>query len=250
MARWRGGRGSPPSWSCWRRFEVLLGRYTGEVDLSVGTPIANRRRSRSEKLVGFFVNTLVLRADLDGDPSFVELAKRVREIALGAFAHQDLPFEKLVDELRPERALSYSPLFQVMFNLQNARPPRVELTRLTLAPVEIEHGQAQFDLSLSFVESGDGLAGWLEYNSDLFDGETAGRLARHFETLLRGIATGPGRRLSELPLLSAAERRQLLTGWNDTRPGLAGRGADPRAVRAAGRGDAGGGGRGVRTASA
>ncbi|HEX4495372.1 MAG TPA: condensation domain-containing protein, partial [Thermoanaerobaculia bacterium] len=197
-------------------FEALLGRYTGQADLSIGSPIANRRQVEIEKLVGFFVNTLVLRTDLGGDPEFVELARRVREASLGAFSHQDLPFEKLVDELRPERTLSYSPLFQVMFNLQNARPSRVELTRLTLEPLTVEHGQAQLDLSLSFIESGDGLTGWLEYNSDLFEPETAERLARHFTALLRGIADAPGQRLSELPLLSASERRQLLVEWNET----------------------------------
>ncbi|HEY0557957.1 MAG TPA: amino acid adenylation domain-containing protein, partial [Thermoanaerobaculia bacterium] len=197
-------------------FAALLARYTGQTDLVVGSPIANRRRTEIEGLVGFFVNNLVLRVDLDGDPGFRELGSRVREAALGAFAHQDLPFEKLVDELRPERALSYSALFQVMFNLQNARPPKIELSRLTLTPLAVELSRSPFDLSVNLLEGADGFAGGLEYATDLFDPETADRLARHFEALLRGIAAEPGRRLSEIPLLSAAERRQLLADWNDT----------------------------------
>jgi amino acid adenylation domain-containing protein len=198
-------------------FQTLLHRYTGAADLLVGSPIANRNRVEIGGLIGFFVNTLALRTDLSGDPPFRQLLQRVKEATLGAYTHQDLPFEKLVDELQPGRDPSHTPLFQVMFVLQNAPAQPLTLPGLTLSRLEIPHQTAKFDLTLSLTERTEGLTGSLEYSTDLFDDDTIGRMLGHFEMLLEGIATDPGRRLSELPLLTPAERRQLLVDWNDTR---------------------------------
>ncbi|HEY0553140.1 MAG TPA: amino acid adenylation domain-containing protein, partial [Thermoanaerobaculia bacterium] len=197
-------------------FQVLLGRYTSQDDVVVGTPIANRTRTEIERLIGFFVNTLVVRTGMADAPPFVELARRVRAAALEAYDHQDLPFEKLVDELRPERHLSYPPLFQVMFILQNAPVSAVDLAGLKMLPLEADRGQAPFDLTLSLIESGESWIGSLEYVTDLFDAATVARWAGHFEVLLRGIAAAPERPIQELPLLGPVERAELLTGWNDT----------------------------------
>jgi amino acid adenylation domain-containing protein len=197
-------------------FQILLARYTGKADAPVGSPIAGRTRSELEGLIGFFVNTLVLRTDLSGDPTFSETLARARETTLGAYGHQDLPFEKLVEELAPRRDLSYSPLFQVMLVLQNAPQRAIELPGLLIEPLRAETGTAKFDLTLSLAETAEGLAGWLEYDLDLFDPATAERIAGHFGTLLEGAAADPGRRLSELPLLSEAEREQLVVDLNAT----------------------------------
>jgi len=196
-------------------FQTLLHRYTNQTDILVGTPVANRTRREVEPLIGFFVNTLVLRADLSGDPSFRELLGRVREAALQAYAHQDLPFEKLVEELHPERDLSRNPLFQVMFILQNAPMPKLELANLKTSLVEVETGTAKFDLTWSMRQTGQGLVGKIEYSRDLFDPETITRMVGHWQTLLEGIAEDPGQRLSALPLLTAAEQRQVVQ-WNNT----------------------------------
>lgn len=207
-------------------FEVLLARYTGQTDLVVGTPIANRTRSELEGLIGFFVNTLVLRTDLSGDPTFLDLLGRVREVALGAYAHQDLPFERLVEQLAPERTLSYMPLCQVTFDMLNtpvhARPggagSTASETQLHVAQVQAAGaGVAQFDLTLSMRERADGLLAICTYSTDLFEAATIGRLLRHLETLLEGIVDEPTRRLSQLPLLTAAERHQLLHDWSATK---------------------------------
>ncbi|MBD3562272.1 AMP-binding protein, partial [Planktothrix sp. FACHB-1355] len=194
-------------------FKTLLHRYTGQEDILVGTPIANRDRQEIEQLIGFFVNTLVLRTNLEGNPSFQELLKRVREVALGAYAHQNLPFEKLVDELQPQRDLSHTPLFQVMFVLQNAPTTPLELPGLTLKPLEINSKTAKFDLTL-YVEEGDtGLIANLEYNTDLFDATTINRILGHYQRLLESIVANSHQRLSELSLLTAAEQQQLLVEW-------------------------------------
>ena len=198
-------------------FKALLHRYTGQDDIVVGSPIANRNRTEIEGLIGFFVNTLVLRTDLSGDPSFRELLGRVREVALGAYAHQDLPFEKLVEELQPERDMSHQPMFQAMFALQNAPMEVLELPHLTLSPLEIESGTAKFDLTLVMVDTEQGLTASLEYNTDLFDATTIARLLEHFQILLKGIAANPDQRLLDLSLLTGAERHQLLVERNDTR---------------------------------
>ncbi len=197
-------------------FQTLLYRYTNQKDICVGSPIANRNRREVEPLIGFFVNSLVLRTDLSGDPSFQELLSRVRQVALDAYAHQDLPFEMLVEQLQPERSLSYTPLFQVMFSLQNASMETLALSGLSLDLLEIDIGIAKFDLSLSMEETEKGLKGSFEYSTDLFDADAIARTIEHFQTLLEGIVTTPERLISELPLLSAAERHQLLLEWNDT----------------------------------
>ncbi len=197
-------------------FQTLLSRYTSQEDICVGTPIANRNRAEIEGLIGFFVNTLVLRTDLSGGPSFRELLKRVRQVTLDAYAHQDLPFEMLVDALQPKRDMSYSPLFQVMFVLQNVPMQNLELPGLTLGPVEADSKIAKFDLTLSMLEDAGGLSGSFEYNVDLFDAATIQRMAGHLQRLLEGIVADPDQSITNLPLLTGAEHRQLLVEWNDT----------------------------------
>ncbi len=197
-------------------FKTLLSRYTNQEDIIVGSPIANRNRAEIEGLIGFFVNTLVLRTELSGDPTFRELLGRVRETTLGAYEHQDVPFEKLVEELRPERDLSHAPLFQVMFALQNAPGKALELEGLTLHPLRIDHGTSKFDLTLFMWTEGEGLRATVEYSTDLFDASTIKRMLGHFRVLLDAVVANPDQRLSELPLLTAAERRQLLVEWNST----------------------------------
>jgi amino acid adenylation domain-containing protein len=196
-------------------FQTLLGRYTGEDDVVVGSPIANRTHSGLEGLIGFFVNTLVLRTDLSGDPGFLELIGRVREVSFGAHAHQDLPFEQLVEELQPRRDLSRNPLFQVMFNLINVPAGRLEASDLAMSPLPSPGGTALFDIQAYVTETGEGLDISWEYATDLFERETIERFSRHFETLLAGAAAGPERRLSELPLLTSTELAQL-GAWNDS----------------------------------
>ncbi|MBD1825980.1 non-ribosomal peptide synthetase [Microcoleus vaginatus GB1-A2] len=196
-------------------FKALLYRYTGRTDLLVGSPIANRNRAEIEGLIGVFVNTLVLRTDVSGDPTFRELLQRLREVTLGAYAHQDLPFEKLVEELQPERSLSYNPVFQVMFQLRNNPMPPLDLPGLTLSMLDLETNTTQFDLSLDLEEVGERLQASVQYSTDLFDRATITRMLGHLQTLLEGIAANPEQRLSSLPLLTAAEKQQLLQ-WNNT----------------------------------
>ncbi|WP_164019479.1 non-ribosomal peptide synthase/polyketide synthase, partial [Pyxidicoccus trucidator] len=197
-------------------FQVVLHRHSGEEDISVGSPIAGRRLSELEGLIGFFVNTLVLRTRLDGNPSFRELLHRVRETTLGSFAHQDVPFEKLVEQLRPVRDLGRSPLFQVMLAFQPDPLPGHTLPGLTLDPMELESRTSRFDLHLSLSESAQGLAGSLEYATDLFEPATMVRLVGHLQQLLEGVLARPEQRIAELPLLTNAERQQVLVEWNDT----------------------------------
>jgi len=198
-------------------FQILLHQYAGQDDIVVGSPIAGRNHPELEGLIGFFINSLVFRADLSGNPIFSELLGRVREVALGAYGHQDVPFEKLVEQLRPERNLSHSPLFQVVFALQNTpRAPR-KLEGLTLTSLAVDNGTSKFDLTLSLHEEAGELKGSLEYNTDLFDALTIQRMLAHFENLLKGIVANPEQRLSKLPLLTQAERQQLLVEWNDTK---------------------------------
>ncbi|MBP5972479.1 amino acid adenylation domain-containing protein [Brasilonema sp. CT11] len=197
-------------------FDTLLYRYTGIEDILVGTPIANRNRSEIEGLIGFFVNTLVLRTDVSGNPSFSELLVRVREMALLAYAHQDLPFEMLVEALQPERNLSHTPLFQVMFVLHNTPMSEVEFAGLSVSPLVGERTTAKFDLTLAMENTSIGLVGVWEYNTDLFDERTIERMTGHFQTLLEGIVANPKERISQLPLLTDPEQQQLLVEWNDT----------------------------------
>ncbi|MUH00601.1 amino acid adenylation domain-containing protein, partial [Scytonema sp. UIC 10036] len=197
-------------------YNTLLYRYTGQTDILVGSPIANRDRSEIEGLIGFFLNTLVLRTNLAGNPSFSELLSQVREVALGAYAHQNLPFEMLVEVLQPERNLSYSPLFQVMFVLQNTPMSEVEIAGLTISSLSAQNTIAKFDLTLSMHNSPTGLVGAWEYNTDLFDASTIERMTGHFVTLLEGIVANPKEQILQLPLLTQPEQQQLLVGWNDT----------------------------------
>ncbi|HEX2643872.1 MAG TPA: condensation domain-containing protein, partial [Thermoanaerobaculia bacterium] len=194
-------------------FQALLHRSTRQSDILVGTPIANRNRPEIEDLIGYFVNTLVMRGDLTGDPTFRELVGRARETALEAYAHQDLPFTKLVEELRPDRAASRTPLFQVLFLLQNAPQPPLELPGLTMSPFEAELPLATYDLSLVLAEeAGDGLAGSVRYNRDLLDFRAVSDLTGRYRILLENAMSDPDRRLSELSLLTDPERQQLLAG--------------------------------------
>ncbi|HEX8558582.1 MAG TPA: amino acid adenylation domain-containing protein, partial [Pyrinomonadaceae bacterium] len=197
-------------------FQVLLWRYTGQEEVAVGTPIANRKWKDVEGLIGFFVNTLVLRTDLSGAPTFRELLGRVREVCLRAYEHQDVPFERVVAELAPRREAGATPLFQVMFALQNAPTASVQLPGLTISPFVIEVEKSVFDMSLVMSEVGDEISVGLTYNSELFEAEMIERMAGHLQTLLKGIVADPQQRISELPLLSERERRQILVEWNDT----------------------------------
>ena len=197
-------------------FQLLLARYSRQEDISVGTPTAGRDREELEGLIGFFASMLVLRTDLSGDPPFRALLQRVRETALGAFEHQEVPFEKLVEALQPPRDSSHTPLFQVEFVLQNTPEPSLQAQDLTLAPLSAERETAKFHLLLEMFEAPGGLLGILEYNRDLFDRSTAVRLTRHFERLLAAITAAPETPISRLTLLSEAERHQVLAEWNDT----------------------------------
>ena len=196
-------------------FKVLLRSYTRQDDLIVGTPVANRNRLEIEGLIGFFVNALVLRTDLSGNPTFRELVRRERKVCVDAYAHQDLPFEKLVEALHLERDLSRNPLFQVMFVLQNAPVHAVALPGLSLTPVIADGGTTHFDLTLHVVDTEQGLVGTAAYNTDLFDAGTISRMLTHYQTLLEGIVRDPDQRLSDLSVLSNTERRQALLGCND-----------------------------------
>ncbi|WP_445172954.1 amino acid adenylation domain-containing protein [Microcoleus sp.] len=216
-------------------FKTLLYHYAQQEDIVVGSPIANRNRSEIEALIGFFVNSLVLRTDLSGNPTFRELLNRVKEVALGAYAHQDLPFEKLVEELHPDRALNQNPLFQVAFALQNAPGNHLELPELTLSPQQLDVGTARFDLEFHlwerspnssgsnqspsnklWVDSSEGISGMVIYSADLFDEATITRMIGHFQTLLESIVANPEERIANLQYLSAQERYDLLVECNNT----------------------------------
>lgn len=192
-------------------FQVLLHRYTAQEDILVGAPVANRNRAGLEDLIGFFVNTLVLRTDLSGDPTFAELLARMREVTLGAYAHQDVPFERLVEELQPERSLSHTPLFQVLFVLQNTPPLSLSLPDLTSTPVKVAAATqlSKFDLTLAMEEASGSIKAVFEYRTDLFEEATIARMAQHLQTLLRSAVFDVSLRISELSLLTAAERQHL-----------------------------------------
>ena len=197
-------------------FQALLARYTRQEDVAVASPIANRQRAELEGLIGFFVNTLVMRTDLSGSPSFTELLTRVREVALEAYANQDLPFERLVEELQPERALSANPLFQVMMVLQNAPAESFAVSDLTLSFLPNECLTAKFDLTLFVEEQSDGLGVSLEYSADLFEADTIDRMLGHYQRLLESVTANPDARLNDLEILTTEERAQLLVDWNET----------------------------------
>ncbi len=204
-------------------FHALLARTTGEEDPVLGSAIANRVRAEIEPLIGFFVNAFALRAGLPGDPSFLDLLASVKRATLEAYAHQDLPFERLVEALRPERRLSRNPLFQISLGLHNTPEAGIgAFPGVTLLPLEFEAPGPVFDLEVHFVETAGQLFGEIAYRADLFDGVTVRRMAAHLERLLAGVVEEPQRRLSDLPLFSEAERHQLLREWNDTRMAMGG----------------------------
>jgi amino acid adenylation domain-containing protein len=197
-------------------FQTLLHRYTEQDDIVIGSPIAGRNRAEVEELIGLFINTLVFRGDLSGDPSFRELLARARNTALDAYEHQDLPFEKLVEELNPNRDLSRSPLFQVMFAFQTMPGNLLALPGLGVSPVELGGETAKFDLTLSVREAAGALTATVEYSTDLFEPATVRRMLERFQILLEGVVANPEQRLSRLPILTEAERREILVDWNDT----------------------------------
>jgi len=197
-------------------WQALLWRYSGQDDLVVGTATANRTRAEVEGLIGFFVNSLALRGDLSGDPTFRELLARVRETTLGAYAHQDLPFERLVEELAPERSLAHNPLFQVMFALQNMEVGPLALGDVEMEPLDRGGLGAKFDLRVSLTEVGDRVEGEIVYRADLFEDSTVERMAEAFRLLLEGAVAEPDRRLGALPLLEAAERERVVARWSGT----------------------------------
>ncbi len=198
-------------------FQTLLCRYSGQDDISIGSPIANRNRAEVENLIGFFVNTLVFRSDLSGNPSFKEILKRVREVALGAYAHQDLPFEKIVDVLQPERNMSHSPLFQVMFALQSGQASDIRRPHsdLTIHPLEAHSATSKFDMTLFMLEEADHLSGALEFNTDLFDEATIDRFIAHFENLLQAIVTNPQKSIADYSLITNKEKQLLFKQWTN-----------------------------------
>ncbi|MEO1558347.1 MAG: amino acid adenylation domain-containing protein, partial [Cyanobacteria bacterium J06632_19] len=197
-------------------FTTLLHRYTNQADILIGSSIANRNRSEIEPLIGFFINNLVLRTIFEDNPTFDNLLQQVKENTLKAYDHQDVPFEQIVEAIQPQRSLAYSPLFQVMFDLQNSPGGTVELPDLTFSEFSQERAISQFDLTVSVTEVEGRLECEWEYNTDLFDGSTIERMATHFQNLLHGIVENPQQKVSELPLLWESERHQLLTEWNDT----------------------------------
>jgi acyl carrier protein len=210
-------------------FQVLLLRYSQQDQIVVGTPIAGRTQVETENLIGFFVNTLALRGDLSGNPSFQELLQRTRAAALGAYTHQELPFEKLVEELQPERSLSYTPLFQVMFALQNTPRVTLPLGDVKLTTIKLPSTTAKFDLSLDVYEEADGLRAWLEYDTDLFTAETAQRWLQQWQMLLAGIIQNPAQPIHALPLtLNGKVNRKALPVAQEMRPAVAAQYVAPR----------------------
>jgi amino acid adenylation domain-containing protein/non-ribosomal peptide synthase protein (TIGR01720 family) len=197
-------------------FQTLLYRYTGQEDISIGTPIAGRNRVEFEELIGLFANTLVLRTKVSRTQTFRQLIQRVRDVVLEAQAYQDLPFEKLVEELQPDRGLSHNPLFQVMFAFQSVGPAELSITGAKVTPIEAHSGTAKFDIDLLMEERDQQIVSMLEYSTDLFDDTTIHRMIGHLTKLLEGVAANPDEQLSALPLLSDSEQRQMLSDWNQT----------------------------------
>ncbi|MET0397745.1 MAG: condensation domain-containing protein, partial [Longimicrobiaceae bacterium] len=208
--------GATPYMVALAAFQALLSRYSGSEDVVVGSPVAGRGRGEVEGLIGFFINTLVLRTDLSGDPSFRELVGRVRSVTLGAYEHQEVPFERLVAELSPERSLSHAPLFQVAFTLDNAQDTGGGLAGLSVQGFGAELESAKFDLSLSLTAGSDGLRGGLTYSTDLWEAATMRRLAGHFTRLVEQAAADPDARISQATLMGEAERRQVVEEWGRT----------------------------------
>ncbi|MEU6009327.1 amino acid adenylation domain-containing protein [Streptomyces sp. NPDC047453] len=211
------GTGVTPFMTLLAAYVVLLHRYSREEDVVVGVPVANRGQSQIERLIGYFVNTLAIRNDVSGNPSFTELLGRVRRAAFDAFAYQEVPFERLVEELRPERDLSRSPIFQVSFVYQNIPLPEFEAGGLRLELMEVESSTARFDLELQVFEQGDGLSGWFEYNTELFDADTIDRMGGHLKVLLDNLLADPEQPILDVALLTEAEEREQREEREDTR---------------------------------
>jgi amino acid adenylation domain-containing protein len=197
-------------------FDALVYRYTGQADIVVGTPVAGRNRPETEGLIGYFTNTLALRSDVSGNPTYRELLARVRHMALAAYENQDLPFEKLVIELKPERDLSYSPVFQVLFSVGHVGAGAPELPGLTTTPLMVDRGITKFDLTMGITDREDGLSAGFEYSTDLFHATTIRRMLDSFRLIVEAIVTDPDCRVDDLPVLPAAERQRILADWNDT----------------------------------
>jgi amino acid adenylation domain-containing protein len=197
-------------------FQTLLCRYTGQTDIVIGSPVAGRNRGDLESLIGFFLNMLALRIDLSGNPTFRNLLTRTKEVCLGALAHQDLPFEKLIEEMHAKRDLSHHPLFQVTFGFRNTPRFSIQLAGLKAQEFEVDSEIARFDLNLFMEEDESSLRGYVNYNTDLFNVDTIQRLITHFKNLLKSIVTDPGQRISNLSILSETEQHQVLIEWNDT----------------------------------
>jgi hypothetical protein len=202
-------------------FNVLMCRYSGQDDISLGFPLANRKRVETESMIGFFVNTVVMRSSLTGDPDFRDFLARVKEVSFGAFNHQDLPFEQLVEALDITRDTSRNPLFQVMFTLQNAPLEDLEFPNVQAQIMPLDNHTAKFDLWISLWERRDGIACSLEYNTDLFRQDTIVRLLQHFEQLLQNIVENPALPISRYRLCPADEYQKIVTLWNDTDSGYA-----------------------------
>jgi non-ribosomal peptide synthetase component F len=194
-------------------FQILLHRYSGQDDFAVGSNVAGRTRPELEDLIGFFTNTLVLRADLDGDPGFREVLRRTRRTAIDAYAHQDVPFERLVTALHRDRDSGRSPLFQVMFTMQNAPLPTLRSPDMALTPLDAPSGTAKFELALFAAEGPEGIRLTMEYSSELFDPESVDRMLAHYRILLESIVAQPDRPVGLLPMLTEEERRQTLADW-------------------------------------
>ncbi|MCY1023460.1 non-ribosomal peptide synthase/polyketide synthase [Pyxidicoccus sp. MSG2] len=208
--------GATPFMTLLAAFQALLSRYSGQDDVVIGSPVAGRNRAETEGLIGFFVNTLALRSRIDPRASFTTLLRDVKETTLAAYEHQDIPFEKLVEELKPERSLSYSPLFQVLFSLQNLPEETLELPGLRLRPFEAADPQLKFDLDLTLSERPEGFVGSLTYNADLFEAATIDRMVEHLGILLQAAVTRPEQSIASLPLMGEAEQHRLLVEWNAT----------------------------------
>ena len=197
-------------------FKTLLFRYSGQERITVGSPVANRRWRSSEEMIGLFVNTLALHTNLEGGPSFLEAVRRVQDVTIGAYDHQDMPFEKLVEILQSDRDLSRNPLFQVMFALQNAPMPERRPSGLSLSPLEVDIGSAKFDMTFTLGEKDGRLMGVVEYSTDLFDEETIKRMSRHYQTLVGAAVADPQQPVAWLPILSESERLELVETFNET----------------------------------
>jgi non-ribosomal peptide synthetase component F len=203
-------------------FQILLFSYSEQTDIAVGTSIAGRRHTELEGLIGCFLNMLVLRTDLSGEPSFAELLKRVKAVTLEAYAHQDVPFEKLVETLQPERDLRRSPLFQVMLVFHNAPQSELQLGAARLQILDIQNTSAKFDLTLFLADGANGLQGVLHYNSSLFDAEAIARMIEDYQMVLKSAVAAPQQPITALSLTSEDEQQQLLSDWNEESPQLIG----------------------------